>query len=378
LGKRRPDILNGLLTKGQEGDIVIRVSRAWIICFTAVLFVGCVSNSKKGGKVVNGISLRIIDPPNTLFEGGPLKFHALFRNCSGQTIYLPAETMASSPSYTFKQLGPDGRAVSKLLKAPGWCQGILMGDTAVEIPSGGFHVEWLSKETKYPNGLISGQTYRVIASLRYRIHTPTVVGEFGDPKARKIPDDSVWRGVVESQPYLITVKPLTKRPGKIKRKKKKVSPGKKVSFDFKKTPLAEAVDRIVGHSGIQVTWEAELSQKPITLKMKNAPVRLALEWVGMLAHPEVELEIEKGGRLKLTRTPSLSRRLYDVQALEYSCDAMAKLVKLRVCSVTWKRKGRSIVPHAGMLLVVQSKKVHDRLADFLAEWREISGVESRL
>jgi hypothetical protein len=198
----------------------------WVICIAAALCAGCVTARRRPsaqGEIVNGVSLRIENAPPVITEGHRRKLRVVITNHTKEVVYLPARTMASSPSYYLQRIDGDGQPVGKALEALGWCQGVLLGDTAVEIPPRGIHTEYLLQETPRLEEPAVGGIYRMTVSLRYHIHTPTVVGRFGDPKARKIPEKDVWRGTISSGPVAVTVRPFDKARPRIKQLWKQIN-----------------------------------------------------------------------------------------------------------------------------------------------------------
>jgi hypothetical protein len=114
--------------------------------------------------------------------------------------------MASSPSYCYQRVNQGGQPIGRKLEVPGWCQGVLIGDNAVEIPPRATHTESLLMGVPRLEEPTGAGTCRLTVSLRYHIHATTVVGDLDDPNARRIPDEAVWRGTVTSGPVAVALR----------------------------------------------------------------------------------------------------------------------------------------------------------------------------
>jgi len=186
---------------------------------------------------------------------------------------------------------------------------------------------------------------------------------------------------------------------------------KKVNFEFVQAPLNEAINFLQQVSDVNMIIDPAVKaggEKPITLKMTQASLKLALDWILKLAGLEYELRdnavfISTPNNLR----PETNMRIYDVQDLILAIPdfpgpemdlqanqagalpvfgnqpaqaqtdeaAIVEMIKQRIRPDTWgPNQGTSIEPRNGKLVVVQRPEVHRMISSLLADLRSSQKV----
>jgi general secretion pathway protein D len=186
---------------------------------------------------------------------------------------------------------------------------------------------------------------------------------------------------------------------------------KKVNFEFVQAPLSEAINFLQQVSDVNMIIDPAVKaggEKPITLKMTQASLKLALDWILKLAGLDYELRdnavfISTPNNLR----PDTNMRIYDVQdlilaipdfpgpdmdlqanqagALQVFAAPPAQaqndeaqivaMIKTRIRPDTWgPNQGTSIQPRNGKLVVVQRPEVHRMISSLLSDLRSTQKV----
>jgi hypothetical protein len=168
---------------------------------------------------------------------------------------------------------------------------------------------------------------------------------------------------------------------------------KKIYFEFIETPFAEAMRHISKLSGVQITWDPDLPKKPITLKMTQVSVWVALKWVGKMAGPDAWPDVQRDGSVKITRHSRFSMGIYDVQEIiepvpdfgtppdplrvgltpetwSPTCSESGLVAEIRALGGknAWSA-GKSIEGRNGKLVIFQTPTVHKKIRNYLKELR---------
>ncbi|MHC4917057.1 MAG: hypothetical protein ACYTGB_16380, partial [Planctomycetota bacterium] len=186
---------------------------------------------------------------------------------------------------------------------------------------------------------------------------------------------------------------------------------KKVNFEFVQAPLTEAINFLQQVSDVNMIIDPAVKaggEKPITLKMTQASLKLALDWILKLAGLDYELRdnavfISTPDNLK----PETKMVIYDIQDLILAIPdfpgpemdlmanqagqlpvfnaappqaqndeaAIVEMIKQRIRPDTWgPNQGTSIEPRNGKLVVVQRPEVHRMISSLLSDLRSTQKV----
>ncbi len=185
---------------------------------------------------------------------------------------------------------------------------------------------------------------------------------------------------------------------------------KKVNFEFVQAPLSEAINFLQSVSEVNMVLDPAAKtggERQITLRMNQATLSLALEWILKLAGLDYELRdnavfISTSDNLR----PEVRMLIYDVQDLtlqipdfpgpEMDLQANAgnvpiftpapqapatttasirDMITQRVRPESWQPgKGTSIEERAGKLVVVQRPEVHRMISSLLADLRQTQKI----
>jgi general secretion pathway protein D len=188
---------------------------------------------------------------------------------------------------------------------------------------------------------------------------------------------------------------------------------RKVSFEFSETPLTEAVTFLQTLTKVNIIIDPESAEQkgstPITLKVTNMTLRLALDWILKLADldyalsdyaifvserenlkgnvtlriydvrdltekvpnfPGPDLMLEVGGSGSSGGAPGLMLIDADMNEDEVTADSLAEMIEERVRPGEWDDAlGTSIEQRSGKLVVMQRPEVHRLIARLLESFR---------
>jgi tetratricopeptide (TPR) repeat protein len=149
---------------------------------------------------------------------------------------------------------------------------------------------------------------------------------------------------------------------------------KKISFEFVQTPLGEAINHLEKESGVKMVIDptaAEAARKPITLRLNQATVSLALQWVLKLAGLGYDLR-ENAAFISTPEAlaPEVKMVIYDVQDLPVGAATVAEMIKALVKPETGLAKSASVEERAGKLVVVARPEVHRDIRKLLDDLRK--------
>ncbi len=186
---------------------------------------------------------------------------------------------------------------------------------------------------------------------------------------------------------------------------------KKVNFEFVQAPLSAAINFLQQVSDVNMIIDPAVKaggEKPITLKMTQASLKLALDWILKLAGLDYELRdnavfISTPNNLR----PDTKMQIYDIQDLILAIPdfpgpdmdlqanqagalpvfqnqpaqaqndeaAIVAMIKQRIRPDTWgPNQGTSIEPRNGKLVVVQRPEVHRMISSLLSDLRSTQKV----
>jgi Flp pilus assembly secretin CpaC/tetratricopeptide (TPR) repeat protein len=186
---------------------------------------------------------------------------------------------------------------------------------------------------------------------------------------------------------------------------------KKVNFEFIQAPLVEAINFLQSVSEVNMILDPAVKaggERPITLKMSQASLKLALEWILKLANldyelrdnavfisnpgefpPETTMQIYDvqdlilaipdfpGPELELTPTGSGGAGALPAAAPQAATDEaqIVDMIKRRIRPDSWAaNQNTSIEPRNGKLVVVQKPEVHRMIGSLLSDLRSTQKV----